>query len=613
MNWLNICWGWLAVGILSLTLNSPLHAQPGGLVERIRNARENFRPLSPEELATRRQAVLQAAQDLNLLLARSQAGYAAGWKAYLEWDFLEAGLAEENPDLQPLRTVLDRLGRNHRGLEMTKFRTLRERLADFVNGAAALRERKLGDDYLAALDDLAKRIEEYEQTPSGLNGPEIARTLAWLNTTGQGEDLVAAVQARYQYPNIRAHSSERFLSTGFNQYVDRTTPVRDNILGTQIQGMARFTGTQVLDMVPSSGDGRLNILLRGTILSNNLGFNGPVTLRSTGTTSVVATKQLVVNENGLFAVAASAHCRTSSSIHSLWAKCGIVERIAWRKAGKQKGAAEAIASNHAEARINSSVDSEAVGLVAQANAAFQEKYRQPLLRRGYPTRNIHVSTTNHSVQLSALQMARAQLAAPSLPPRAAPATDLAVQAHESAVANFSEAIIGGFELTDEGLVEMLREAKLEVPEELEITDEKEPWSITFSENHPLAATFSGNLVTLYLRANRFTRGRNEDGTVDQDIRELVQISATYTIEKQGNGALLKRQGEVNVDFVESKRLNTAQITTKTFLRRKFDSLFKEELAGEGLRPKGRFARAGLLALQEIQADQGWITLGWQMQ
>jgi len=582
------------------------------LLEQVRTARESFRPLERDHVARRRQVLQRAMSQLDQTLARSRPGYAQGWKAYLRWDELNQSLAsDETADPAALRVVLERFRRNNAGLELPKFLQVRDRLSDYIEALESTREAKLQDNYTSAIDDLAKRVEEYEASPTGLNGPEIGRTLGWLQSSGQAEQLVAAVQERFDHPNVYARASERFLGAGFNAYVDRTTPITDVILGTSIRGTGRFMATQVLDTVPSHNDARMNILLRGNVHSRNTGYNGPVTIQNTAVTSVYATKQLVVNENGVFAVPSRAVCRTDTKIHSISAKCGLIERIAWKRAGQQEVQAEAIASSHAAARINGYVDREALGPVARANREFQEKFRWPLLRRGHVPREMVVSSNNYGIGMRMLQMTRDQIAAPSGPPEVSNDHDLAIQAHESFVANFSAAAIGGIELTDERLAEMLQETTGNVPEELQITEDKEPWSITFAEHYPVATQFDGDQVKVYLRANRFTRGRNEDGTVDTEVKGLVEISANYTIEKTDVGATLHRQGEVNVDFVGQEKLSAAQVATKTFLRRKFSSLFKPEFVGEGLKLKGRWERAGRLALREIKADKGWISVGWQ--
>jgi hypothetical protein len=581
------------------------------LAGEVAKAKETFRPWAPGDVDQKRADLQKALTDLDQSLAHSRAGYAAGWKKYLHWDQLEKNVASDRPELTALREVLGRFRRNNTGLEQPKFLQARDRLRDYIDAVQASREAKLQENYTAMLDDLAKRLQEYDASPTGNNGPEIGRTIGWLQSSGQAPQLVSSVQDRFAKPNLFAHASERFVAAGFNERIDRTTGVRDNILGTDIHGTARFLANQSANTIPSSDAARLNILLSGNIYSNNVGYNGPVTIRNTGTTSVVASKQLIVNDQGVYATNASSSCRTSSKINSISARCGLIEKIAWKKAGQQKGEAEQVASSHAASRMNGFINQEAAGAVAKANKQFQEKFRWPLLRRGHAPRHMNVSSDDTGVAAQIVQMSRDQIAAPSAPPAVPDDHDVAVQTHESFVANFSEAAIGGLELTDEKLALMMLDLTGSVPEELQITEDKEPWSITFAENYPISAAFDGNKVRLAVRANRFTRGRNDDGTVDQETKGTVEISATYNIEKTGAGAKLIRQGDLNVDFIGEDKLSVAQVATKTFLRRKFGSLFKPEFVGEGIALKGRWEKAGTLKLADIQADKGWIAVAWR--
>jgi hypothetical protein len=609
-NYRRAIWVLIALGCISTNLYA--QTSDAALLDRAKAAKENFRPLARDEVSRRRLEVQRALGELDRSLATSRSGYAAGWKAYLHWDQLTQSLAsDDTADVAVLRDVFERFRRNNRGLEMPKFLQARDRLRDYLNAVQASREAKLQENYATMIDDLAKRLEQYVATPTGANGPEIGRTLSWLQNAGQAPELVSAVQDRFSQPNLVAHASARFVGAGFNERINRTQPVTDVILGTSIRGTAHFLANQSSHTIHSANDARLNILLNGTIYTNNVGYNGPVTIRNSGVTSVAAAKQLVVNADGVFAMPATSNCRTSTTIHSISAKCGLIERIAWKKAGQQKGQAEAIASSHAAARMNGFINQEAAGSVARANEQFQEKFRWPLVRRGHAPKDMNISSDANGMGVTMLQMSRDQIAAPSAPPAVPDDHDLAIQTHESFVANFSEAAIGGLELTDEMLAKMMQDATGSVPEELQITDEKTPWSITFAENFPISAAFDGNQVRLALRANRFTSGRNEDGTVDQETKGLIEISATYSIEKTEKGATLKRQGPLNVDFVGEETLGVAQIGAKKILARKFGSLFKPELVGEGLKLKGRWAKAGTLRLGDVKAEKGWIAVAWQ--
>jgi hypothetical protein len=65
------------------------------------------------------------------------------------------------------------------------------------------------------------------------------------------------------------------------------------------------------------------------------------------------------------------------------------------------------------------------------------------------------------------------------------------------------------------------------------------------------------------------------------------------------------------------RADPIQITLRdspivTFIRRKFRSLFKEEFVGEGLVLKGQWEKAGKLRLVEVEADDAWLRLAWEI-
>jgi hypothetical protein len=408
------------------------------------------------------------------------------------------------------------------------------------------------------------------------------------------------------------------------QYVDQTTGVRENILGTDLHGVARLTGNTTLTFLENPNAATLNIFLGGTAVSNNVGYNGPVTVRTTGVTSVAGNKQLQMSADGLVAFAAGANCRTSSTIHSLCARCGLIEKIGWRRAAEQKPQAEAIASGRAAARVASSMDREAAPMVAEQNERYHEKFKKPLVRRNAFPDDLNFSSSSDRAFVRMLHISGGRIAAPAAPPEHEGAHDIALRVHESLPVNMGEAVLGGFELTDVRLEKLIRDdLKAELPEELRVTlpdgtldPDKEPWSIIFAKELPVRAKFEGGGVWLAIRADGFTRGEgDEPGKYKPAITEQVEISATYKIEKTDVGATLRRDGDVVIRF--PNRANPDQITVRdnaivTFMRRKFRNMFKEEFAGQGIKLKDRFEKAGTLRLAEIKSDAAWLALGWQM-
>ena len=126
----------------------------------------------------------------------------------------------------------------------------------------------------------------------------------------------------------------------------------------------------------------LRLVLSGIVHSNNVGYNRGVTIHSRGVTQVEATKDVVLTATGFDAAGANAQCATSSTIDGISARSRMIERIAWKRAMRSKGAAEQIASHHAEQRVAAQMDDRADKLLAQARDQYHEHFRNPLLRRG---------------------------------------------------------------------------------------------------------------------------------------------------------------------------------------------------------------------------------------
>jgi hypothetical protein len=580
--------------------------QPAALAQMARDAAGKFQAASPQQTARSHAELQTALAELDAFLKNSPPDNNAGWRKYLRWDELnEQSRRPEGPDVRVAEAVLSRLSAYENGLEMPQFVRVRRALRRHLDTTQAA-DARMAETYSKRLESLATKLENHAQTGSVEDALAIGRTVAWLRRGHQARDLAAAIERRFNRPNIYASVSERFLAAGIEEDVDRMQPVTDVILGTQIHGTARTTGRTQVDVVPNDRSAQLDILLTGQAASNNVGYNGPVTIYSTGLTSISGRKILVMNADGLYGYGATASCATSSNIYAIQSCCNLIEKLAWSRARQQKSQAEAIASDHAAARVAGQMDAQAAEMIVDANQRYKDKLRTPLLNRdGFPQK-LEFRSGPEQVDVSGLALGAAGLGAAEAPPAVGAAHDVTLRAHESAIVNFGEAMIGGVTLTDEKLEKIIRDdLKAEVPEELKITPEKDPWSITFADESPVRAIFSGGQLAMAIRGRRFTRG-------DQAISEPIEISAKYTIEKTQTGSKLTRQGEVDVKFLERERLSAQQVAFKTFMTRKFEALFKPEIVSEGIVLKGRLEKAGKLQVQEIASDKGWIAIGWQL-
>lgn len=595
--------------LIALNSVSALAAEtsPPDLVAEVAAAKDKFVPITAEHVAAAKKSLIGAMKTLSPLLDTSGKANGDQWRTFLEWPTLTAiTTSDAAPKADDVSLVLSKFKSNKPGIERPTMSAVRDALVHYAALSAAAADPKLAETYAAKMTRLGEILATYKTAPTTDLALEIGQILGWLEACGQDAKLVALIQTSLSETNLVASVSKRFAAAGIEEPVDRVTPVRDVILGTNIVGTARLQGKTSLEFIPSDSSAKMAIHLDGTATSNNVGYNGPVTIWSTGVTNVKATTTLTMTDAGLCNELASACCTTSTTFTGLCAKCNLVEKIGWKQAYKKKSQGEAIASAHAEDRIEAQMNDQASKTVAENNDKFINRFRKPLTRRGGFPQKLQFSTLKDRAVAKIQQVGKGQVGAPTAAPAPGADYDVAVAAHESVVTNFGEAVLGGVTLTDEMLVEIITdELKSEVPEELQITEDKDPWSITFAEATPVRATFSTEALKLAIRGTRFTRG-------DQKFSEPIEISAIYKVEKTEKGTKLTRQGDVEVTFLGRDRLGPTQVAFKTFLRRKFEAMFKQDFTSEGIALKGRWEKAGKLALEELKMEGGWLSLGWNL-
>lgn len=578
------------------------------LLQRLAAGRQlpHFDPVGDEAAA--RTEFTAAWNDFKTYLDGSGPGIRAGWEAYLPWALLER--IANTPVRLDDEDVVERLRRlfrqNVAGFELAPFARVRSALDRLGGVAMRFKENdaaKLGAAYAGKIDELLESLKAQNTQRLEATRVDSVAALDWLRRTRLAPGLVEQVLAAHRQPNLIVTVSSGMTGHAVQEPVDDTRPVEDVILGTQICGTARTTGTVTLAPAPCAGAGQLNLLMSAVACSSNTGYNGPATIFSRGATTVNVVRPLYVTKDGLSPGASVAQCSTSTVIDDIQTRSRLINRIAWKKAGKSKSEAEAIASDHAETRAEKSFDERSATFIAEANQNFRDKFLTPIARFDSQPEEFRFSSTASALRIEAQVAKPWHFAAASSPP-ACDNFDVVVRLHDTFVGNASENALGGYTLTDEKLAQLLQDFTGNVPEELQITQDKDPWAITFASYQPFGMEVSGNQVRLVVRGKRFSRDR----TV---VRQQIDISATYLVEKTARGTRLVRQGDVSVDYPKIKRTLTVQeVTIRQFMRKKFENLFKPEFVSEGLQPKGKFAKIGRLQIAHIAAENGWLVLGW---
>lgn len=599
----------LASGFLLFTGNV-LAQEPtpaGDLTQTIEDAKAGFKPVTPDDVAAAKSTLQAKLNSLQSLLSNGSSENEQAWKDYLRWDDLQAQLSAENPDMRTLEEIYLKYKGSYAGLDKKQVVSARQALRTYINLAYFVQVDQYKQQFDMQLKTLADAVKRYTDMATGDDARAIGAILGWLE---QGEQVPAALKTirnKLDQPNLYASVSRDLIAGGISRPVDQVNPVHEIILGTDVHGTAHMVGDVDVNLVPSKDKGLIELSLTGTVTSDNVGVNGPATIYSTGHSTIGASKLLTVDKDGLTPNPAVAHADTSTTFNAICAKLRLVQKIATKRAYQQKSQAEAIASDRTEFRIQNRFDDETKDLVADANTRLQEKLYRPLIGRDEFPDEVNVSTTTEHLNLEVMQASQSQLAAPGPAPASEDeAADLTLKLHESIVNNYGETFLAGVKLTDERLVEILTERDAEVPEELQITPDTDPWSITFDYKSPIQVVFDNDTVKIGIRGRQFTRGDNE-------VNRTIAISADYKIEKGESGTLLTRTGDVVVDFPTQERLGPLDLTAKTFLRKKFEAVFKPEIVGEGIKLEGEWEKAGTLRISSLAVTPGWFVGSWRLE
>jgi hypothetical protein len=591
----------------------------------IERAHEDFRPVNEEQLYQARADLQRRMEELERFVSpRSSNGQR--WLRYLRWDALRKELSKKPPhNVEPLDATLARLNRDENGLERLQFRRLAAALERYRNLSAVSQWENPTELYGQQLEALQRDADAFRENATPANEARLAERLGIIADLGQAPKLVAALRNEFAKPNAFIDVATPLIAAGAEP-VNRVEGITDNILGTRIYGDAFTTGTVEVASIPSDDKAILQFRSRGNVESQNVGYNGPAVIHSTGHTNYTATKRVELSDSAFVSTPASASATTDTDIHSIAKRGGglgsrIVSSQGWRRARQTKGRTEAIASDHAEQRIERRFNQEVNQELGEARQRYEEQYRDPLVRRGQMPEHIRFSTDQDSLSLEATQAGRGQLAATGQPPPAPNGYDLTMRLHESAVDNYSAIVLGGATASETRpsadpqfnvkLPEWMKNAWEQRKTDSQESEDDGPfkeWSMTFRAR-PISVDFGDGKVIITTHVARLQSG-------DQNFTDW-DITGTYTPELVGGGVVLRREGDLVMlpaDF--DGTLSSRQTAERRNLEEELNERsaqgrgFPNKIEFEPIQPEGALGEAGPLELKEFSSDDEWLVLAW---
>ena len=603
--------GWVLLLAIVFTLTSQtltLADSPSAFDEKIDAAKAHLVAVPVSEVDRTRRVLDRALAKLDALFLRSDEETDWGWREYLRWEDLTTTLNSETPDLSILRRTYDYLRRKHEGLEMAHFTDVRSALNDFINASNFTRQENQVQLYAELLDDLKEAVKVANQTPSAASNSTLGRILGTLEAAGQVPDLVSDVRSHFGQPNLMARVSNSFIVRNTEQTIDDQREVSEEILGSQQTGEAHTLGTVTLNTVTNPDQAELKAVLEATTTAQNIGRRpignlGTIVIHSDSESQATASKSILIDDGRLRSTAARARATTRTKINKVSAP-RFISKFATRQVHRKKGKAESIASQRVARRLEDQFDERVSESVGQANDNVTKEVRYPLIRLDAYPEAMNFSTTEEDLNLEVVQAGQFQVGTTDEAPPISDDSDAALVVHQSAINNLAESILGGKTITDRMAAELLEVANQgDLPEEFSV-DRTNPWSITLAKYQPVTVELGDSKITVNIRGNRFRRGGSS-------VNDMIQVSATYQIEKTSKGVRLSREGDVELTYPGKEQLTVEQTAVKSFLLVKFNYLFKDSAETTGVQFPGRFEDKAPMELAVFEMSSGWLSLAWK--
>lgn len=528
------------------------------------------------------------------------------WSKFLRLDELRAELAKDVPKLNALVDLEMNMRQNYVGLEYPQFTQLRDRLNQTI------RALRYGSNPDATIELLSKKIDELiTELNKPLEGSDLARSnqvgivANYLYESQQVPWAISEMCSQFNVPNIQITAQESLLNRILSRSVAEPNPVQECILGTSIQGQACLSGFVSADVVPMNNGVSLRLNMSATLTSQSKGYNRGVVLNTTGHSPVHASKQIFITPTGISSAPATVATNLQSTINSIEHRLRLVRRIANKKAAEQKPQADAIAEGRMQTKIQAQYDQQINTQLNEASAqltSLQQTPRPEVKRVGITRPTLAVYSTDTTVNGNLVQAASHQLAASRSCMLPIPTSSaVLVRAHQSAVINALDTVLGGRTIRSENLDEYAQQILGEVPPEISKEANGEEWSITMALFHPVELEFIDGRVKVILKISQMTRG-------EQVLADPAIITATYLPSFYDGVLTLKREGPVTIDFTRDSR-GVWVVTLRSFLKGKFETTFKEEFVTKRIDLNARFPRAPQLTVDQLNLDGGWLQLG----
>ncbi len=421
--------------------------------------------------------------------------------------------------------------------------------------------------------------------------------------------------------NVLIDLSARLINAAVAGDQDEISDVNEVILGTPVTGKARTLAHTSAELVPNENNAVVDVYARGQTLAKTIGT--PTTqqllIYADSTTPFIARKRLYLNEDGLNSYPAEARASTTITVDKITDYQGRTDTFS-TSIGElfyqaKKPLYEHYTTQKTETKLTDKLESSVKPLIAKGNSDIA-KYLQQIKSAGVPLQEYHLSTTATAISLGA-PIALPGHNTPVDPPLpAAWPFDVAARAHQNALNDSFQAVLGGktFTAAELGSITSNSAASLQAHPGRQflgtISDQSlfQAMSITFADAEPIVVVFADHGLTLTAKVKEFRVATPRGAGLRLPG---LTVRAVYKFANAPGKVELVRQGPVQIAPFYNHPIGGRILGA--VLQTRLNQTFKERIAVPNLPIPSDLSKVGTLAANGGDADRGWIVLTWLQQ
>jgi hypothetical protein len=600
----------------------------GGLERRVDTAEaaldtlERGSEMRAEKVSAAKKRVAGEAKAVEAYLGKVRNG--SGWVKYLmvgEVGAVVQASAEEGA--ASLATVQSRLkeknsladAKAREFLSRPQFASYEEAVDGYLSALAAPVAVANNPELRNGLKALLGALEEYESSHAGAAAAAARKAFDAVrpHAADGGEKLGLALRDNYFNYNLRVVASEAYLNKFIGQNRVESGPVRDFILGADVQGN-QTTHTNVrVKLVPSGNTAQFDLIADGQVSAATFGYTSQATISTSGNHHFIAAKRIEFNgesfSTGPARISVSAHNTTTGADTNMGLFSGIANNIAMNRAEGMRGESEAIAAQRLRDRVtpqfNADVDKKFHDLnpeVAERLAALRELNLYPEAKSW--------STTDSELKIATRMMAPTELGGSEPSPAMYLGRGVSVLLHDSLMNNYCDRLdLAGKSMTDdeikakiEGQLTTLlgREIKFK-DDKPAATEESSIKTIVFDKNDPLRMHADDGMLVLTLRAGFKQEGKEDIPT------QVITVPLKFTVTAQN---IIVETANISIEAAEKAENPGTQLARAGVIRKKLDAAFPRREIERVHRIKQKEINA-VTAVTRIRALDCWLSITYE--